>query len=179
METAFEKAKLLRRRNTKRITITVKASGKVVVTAPKWTPVYVIKNFVNSRQKWIEEQLAKFENKPGSILLKGSREEYLNHKEEARKLVSQKINEYNKYYNFKIGQIRIKNQSTLWGSCSAKGNLNFNYRIVFLPSHLQDYIVVHEMCHLKELNHSSNFWKLVEKTVPDYKNYRKTLKNLC
>jgi predicted metal-dependent hydrolase len=72
--------------------------------------------------------------------------------------------------------IRIRNQTSLWGSCTRTGNLQFNYKLVYLPKRSVDYIVVHELCHLKEHNHSQRFWKLVEKMIPDYKQIRRSLR---
>ncbi len=99
---------------------------------------------------------------------RSSRVSYLTYKEQARELVRQKIEYWNTFYGFKIGKIYIKNQKTRWGSCSSRGNMNFNYRIVLLPAHLADYIIVHELCHLGEFNHSKKFWDLVGQTIPDY-----------
>jgi predicted metal-dependent hydrolase len=93
---------------------------------------------------------------------------YEKYKEDARKLVQERLVHYNKHYNFKIGRISIRDQKTRWGSCSSKGNLNFNYKIVFLPIELVDHIVVHELCHLKEFNHSKNFWDLVAEQHPEH-----------
>lgn len=88
---------------------------------------------------------------------------------DAKAIVVEKVEYFNQYYNFEYKRIFIKNQQTRWGSCSSKGNLNFNYRIVILPEELQDYLIVHELCHLKEMNHGPNFWKLVEEQIPNYK----------
>ena len=90
-------------------------------------------------------------------------------REMARILVENKISYFNKFYKFDINRIAIKNTKSRWGSCSSKANLNFNYKIIFLEEQFIDYLIVHELCHLKEFNHSKNFWKLVEKTIPDYK----------
>jgi predicted metal-dependent hydrolase len=87
------------------------------------------------------------------------------------------IKKFNKKYGLKYNTITIKDHKTKWGSCSKKGNLNFNYRIVFLPRRLAEYIVVHELCHLKELSHSRQYWRLVEKTLPNYKDLIRELKN--
>ena len=108
---------------------------------------------------------------------KGKRKDYLTNKEEARKIAKKKLLKYNNYYNFKYNRISIRNQKTRWGSCSAKGNLNFNYKICKLPEELCDYVIVHELCHLKEFNHSNNFWELVSLTIPNYKKIRRELKN--
>lgn len=105
-----------------------------------------------------------------------SKAEFSQYKEKARKLVEEKIAKWNAVYNFKYNRISIKNQRTRWGSCSKKGNLNFNYKLALIPTHLAEYIVVHELCHLKEFNHSKNFWDLVTKAVPDYRECRKELK---
>ena len=105
-----------------------------------------------------------------------NRADYLNHKERVREFVFERIGYYNRIYNFKVNRISIRNQKTRWGSCSQKGNLNFNYRIMNLPNHLADYIIIHELCHLKELNHSPRFWNLVAQTIPNYLIIRKELR---
>ena len=91
-------------------------------------------------------------------------------REQARRFVESRIKYYNSFYNFKINRIAIKNQGTRWGSCSSKGNLNFNYKIIYLRPALADYLIVHELCHLQEFNHSKRFKDLVSKTIPDYVN---------
>lgn len=93
---------------------------------------------------------------------------YALHKERARELVHARLLHWNQFYNHPYKRVAIRNQRSRWGSCSTKQNLNFNYRIVFLPEILVDYIIVHELCHLAEFNHSSAFWSHVEKTLPDY-----------
>lgn len=86
-----------------------------------------------------------------------------------------------KVFAAKIGEspnkVTIKAQKTRWGSCSSLGNLNFNWRLIMMPQKIIDYVVVHELCHLKEMNHSSAFWNRVEEIMPDYRNRRKWLKN--
>lgn len=103
--------------------------------------------------------------------------EYTAKKRAARLLVLDLLEKVNKIYNFEYGQVAIRNQKTRWGSCSSQGNLNFNYKIVDLPPRLAEYIVVHELCHLKEMNHAASFWNLVAVAMPDYKEARKELKN--
>ena len=96
--------------------------------------------------------------------------------EQARFFVENRISYFNKFYKFEINRIAIKNTSTRWGSCSSKKNLNFNYKIIFLKPELSDYLIVHELCHLGQLNHSKKFWALVFKTIPDYAKINKELK---
>lgn len=97
-------------------------------------------------------------------------------RELARKFVLHKVNYFNSFYGFKINRIAIKNTKTRWGSCSSKGNLNFNYKIIFLKPEMADYLIVHELCHLGEFNHSKRFWHLVSKTIPNYAKLTKELK---
>jgi len=97
-------------------------------------------------------------------------------REQARRFVQNRINYYNQFYGFKIKRIAIKNTSTRWGSCSSLGNLNFNYKIIYLRPELADYLIVHELCHLGELNHSKRFKELVMKTIPNYVNINKELR---
>jgi predicted metal-dependent hydrolase len=107
-----------------------------------------------------------------------NRRAYLKYKEEARRLVKERLGVFCGIYNLKYGRVAIRNTKSRWGSCSTKGNLNFNYRIIFLPPHLADYLIVHELCHLKEFNHSVRFWNLVSLALPDFKKLRKDLKGV-
>ncbi|MGE5498930.1 MAG: M48 family metallopeptidase, partial [Syntrophothermus sp.] len=81
-------------------------------------------------------------------------------------------------YGFRTGRISIKGQKTRWGSCSRLGNLTFNYKLMAYGTDIIDYVIVHELCHLKELNHSKRFWRLVEEILPNYKELRKELRNI-
>jgi hypothetical protein len=114
----------------------------------------------------------------GKHLIKtNGKRDFNKYKENALALAENRIKHFNQVYNFDINRIFIKNQRSRWGSCSSNKNLNFNYKIVFLEPHLADYIIVHELCHLKELNHSKRFWNLVGQCVPLYRDARRGLKN--
>lgn len=104
--------------------------------------------------------------------------DYAKHKSAALALATRKAKQFSELYGVHYNKISIKNQKTMWGSCSRKGNLNFNVKIVLLPEYFQDYIIVHEICHLKEFNHSPRFWALVAQSVPDHKRLRKGLKRM-
>lgn len=101
---------------------------------------------------------------------------YRTHKEVARSSILAKIKRYNEVYQYRLGRVSIRNQKTRWGSCSKRGNLNFNYKILFLEEPFADYIVVHELCHLQELNHSQRFWNLVAQVFPNHKSIRNELR---
>lgn len=107
--------------------------------------------------------------------LGGSTKRYKLQKEAARKFVHERLAHFNQHYNFAYNKVAIRNQHSRWGSCSRKGNLNFNYRLVDISIHLADSIIVHELCHLKEMNHSKAFWALVAETIPDHKERRRDL----
>lgn len=103
---------------------------------------------------------------------------YTENKESARKLILERLEYFNKHYNLKWNRVAIRNQRRCWGSCTSLKNLNFNYKIQFLPPHLRDYIVVHELCHLVELNHKQPFWSLVGQVMPEYKTYVAELRTI-
>lgn len=107
-----------------------------------------------------------------------NRRQYLKYREEARALIHSRIAHFYAHYRVPIKKIFIKNLKSRWGSCSEKGNLNFNYKLLFLPQDIADYVVVHELCHLKEFNHSPKFWALVAQTIPDYNARRSVLRTL-
>lgn len=158
--------------------ISIYRDGKVVVTAPWYAPKFLAEKIVQDKLNWIKKKLLKFKNQPPILNNGGSKIEYKKNKEAARELVLKKLLEINQSYNFSFKRVSIRHTKTRWGSCSKQGNLNFNYRIIFLPSHLADYLITHELCHLKEMNHSNRFWSLVSKTLPNYKELRQELRGV-
>jgi len=160
----------------KRMRITVCRDGNVIATVPRNFNLIFLEKFIAEKTVWIKKKVDIFLKAPAWLFKGSSKKDYKKHKADALILINERIEFFNKFYNLKFNRICIKNQKTRWGSCSKRGNLNFNYRIIFLPTEIRDYIVVHELCHLKELNHSRNFWNLVGKMFPDYKQIRKKLK---
>jgi predicted metal-dependent hydrolase len=98
------------------------------------------------------------------------------YKKKAEEVVHDRLEHFNEHYGFKYKRVTMRNQKSRWGSCSRDKNLNFNWRLIMAPIEVIDYVVVHEMCHLEQMNHSKNFWNLVAETVPDYKVFRKWLR---
>ena len=90
---------------------------------------------------------------------------YVAHKEAARELVLARLLHFNEHYGLEWNRVAIRNQRRCWGSCTSLKNLNFNYKLLFLPPHLQDYIIVHELCHLAHLHHGKAFWDLVSEQI--------------
>ena len=100
------------------------------------------------------------------------------YKKHAREHFLERLDEINQdHYRYRYGTVRIKSQKTLFGSCSSRKNLNFNWKVIMAPQEVIDYLLTHELCHLKEMNHSKSFWALVERACPDYKKHRKWLKS--
>lgn len=97
-------------------------------------------------------------------------------REEARRRFTDRARHYAAAMGVAFNRIFIKDQRTLWGSCSRQGNLNFNWRVVRAPAEVLDYLVVHELAHLREMNHSKRFWKVVESHCPGYREHRKWLR---
>ncbi len=162
-------------KRSKSIRISVNGNGEVVVTMPYRLPKYFAERFVESKRDWINEKVGEMKNKPQKLLAHYSAKDFKEHKERARELVNERIEHFNKFYNLDFKNIVIRNQKTRWGSCSGKKNLNFNYKIIFLPSELADYLIVHELCHLAQMNHGPKFWSLVAEQIPEYKERRKQL----
>ncbi len=152
--------------------IAVFPDGRVVLTKPTRVPEIIARQFAMRKSSWIHKRLEFYKTVKFY--------DWKNFKAADTDLVlafvKSKIEFFNNHYKFRVGSVRIKNHQKIWGSCSALSNLNFNAKIVAIPLEQAEYIIVHELCHLRELNHSKNFWKLVAQTIPEYKRIKKDLK---
>jgi len=161
---------------SRRMRLAVYRGGRFVVSVPKRMPERLIEKFLLEKADWILAKIASMrllapvESQPISKL------ELKRLKVVALELVHRRLEYFNQYYQFTYNTVTIRNQKTRWGSCSRQGNINFNYKLAILPARLADYVVVHELCHLREMNHSQKFWDLVAKTFPDHKALRRDLR---
>lgn len=160
----------------RRIKVIVTHRGQVRVTTPRRVSDKDILHFLQLSQSWIESQLKRVEEQRKALPHVVGSHRYEQFKSRAKQRILARVRAVNQHYQFTYQKVTIKNTSTRWGSCSSKGNLNFAYQLYFLPEPLIDYVVAHELCHLKEMNHSVRFWRLVAETVPDYKKRKQELK---
>lgn len=162
---------ILVRSNRKTIAIQVKPDREVIVRAPKRMTRAAIEAFVQSKIRWIETQLSAL---PAAQKMTDAQHRAL--VAQAKQLLPRKAAHFAPLVGVSYGRITIRSQHTRWGSCSAKGNLNFNCLLMLAPPEVVDYVVVHELCHRKRMNHSAAFWAEVEKVLPDYRQSKQWLK---
>lgn len=168
------------RSKRKTLAIEIRPDMRVVVRAPEKIPQNEIMKFVEEKQNWIKKHLVQMYFKAEEIK-KQKKEPALTNADieklcqKALSVIPDKVKYYAEIMGVTYGRITIRNQKTRWGSCSSKGNLNFNCLLMLMPDKVLDYVVVHELCHLKQMNHSKKFWMEVERYMPDYQNYRKWL----
>lgn len=165
------------RSGRKTLGLEVKPEG-VVVRAPYAVKEKQIEKFVRDHESWIRRKKAELEKALNSLptLEKLSDEEIRELADKALILIPERVAYYAPRIGVTYGRITIRNQKTRWGSCSAKGNLNFNCLLMLTPPEVIDSVVVHELCHLKEMNHSRNFYAEVLRVFPDYWKWDQWLK---
>ena len=163
-------------KRARRMRLAVYCDGSCVITVPKTMPGNLIEKFIVGKSQWVVDKIDFFRKLGYRPRRTSSRAEFAKYKDRAMEIARSRIEYFNRAYKFSINKINIKNQKTRWGSCSKKGNLNFNYKIALLPQAMSDYIIIHELCHLGEFNHSQNFWNLVAQYSPDYLDIRSKLK---
>ena len=162
-------------KRAKRMRLAIYCDGSFVVTKPYRLSDDRLLYFIKQKANWILSKLELFGTSNAYCIL-NNKKHFLANKVKAREFVINELEEVNKYYKFCYNKVNIRNQKTRWGSCSKKGNLNFNYRLLFVPKELARYVIVHELCHLKEFNHSNKFWNLVAEIIPNLDELRKKLK---
>ena len=166
------------RSSRKTLALEITRDGQLKVRAPYKVSREEIQNFVKSKESWIFKHLKRIEETKAAQPDPLSAEEIEKLAQKALQVLPEKVENYARMIGVTYGRIIIRNQKTRWGSCSSKGNLNFNCQLMRLPEELQDYVVVHELCHRKEMNHSPNFWKEVKNIMPDYQERRARLKQV-
>ena len=167
------------RSRRKTLSMQVKGDGQVEVRAPLWTTDTEIRRFLEKHRHWLEKHLQKAQAlqqaKAGVRKLTGA--EIAELKKKAKRVLPERVAYWAPLIGVKPGRIAIRCQKTRWGSCSAKGNLNFNCLLMLAPDGVIDSIVVHELCHLKHMNHSKRFYAEIEKVLPDYRQHQQWLKD--
>ncbi len=164
------------RRKTLGLEITPR--GDVLVRVPLRTSDAQVRDFVQSRRDWIEKNLARVRARMAEAealprLTEVEREALLR---QAKPVLEARASHFAPLAGVSFGRITVRTQRGRWGSCSAKGNLNFNALLLLAPPEVMDYVVVHELCHRKEMNHSPRFWAEVERLIPDWKRHRAWLR---
>jgi len=159
----------------KTVALQITPAGEVIVRCPNRYPAREIRRFVSSKEDWLRKHLAKLENRPEPLPF--TREELEVLADRAAAVISQRVRQLAPLVGVSYGRVTIRSQHTRWGSCSAKGNLNFNCLLMLCPPEVVDYVVVHELCHRKQMNHAPAFWSEVERICPDYRVHRKWLKD--
>lgn len=160
----------------RRMRLTIDCATGVVITMPVFMRPGRAEEFIRRKAAWVIKTLKFLREQTVFLSLSGSGLTEAEARRQALALAQARLGYWNQFYQFAYNQVLVKIYKRRWGSCSRRGNLNFNYRIIFLPSELADYIVVHELCHLGEMNHSKKFWRLVAKVMPDYAARRRGLR---
>ena len=168
------------RSGRKTVAIQLNQDLTVTVRAPWRASKSEIERILQEKKPWIEKHLDQMrrrkEHYDASGTDKLTDEEIQELANKALKYIPERVAYFSKIIGVTYGRITIRNQKTRWGSCSSEKNLNFNWKLILLAPELLDYVVVHELAHRREMNHSKNFWKIVEAELPDYRERRRRLK---
>lgn len=167
------------RSDRKTVAIQVNADLDVIVRAPRRITQKEIERILKEKEPWISRQLERIREKRAQYNAEAERltkEEIQELADKALAMIPERVAYFAKQMGVDYGRITIRNQRTRWGSCSSKGNLNFNCLLLLTPTEVIDYVVVHELCHRKEMNHSKAFWSEVEKVLPNYRESDRWLK---
>ena len=163
---------LLVRSSKKTLAVQIRADGTVIARAPLRMPKDRILYFLSEKASWIRMQQGRMQERENMrqqarIHLDAAQEKEL--RERAKSVLAQRTAYFARQVGVTYGRITVRDQKTRWGSCSQTGNLNFNFRLILAPPEVLDYVVVHELCHRRQMNHSAQFWQEVAQVLPDYR----------
>ena len=169
------------RSKRKTVGISVKPGGEIIIRAPRMLQQAAILSFVYQKTDWIltaydnlKDRTPQIKNIPKDTATCALEKRY---RDAAKEYIPKRVEYYHSLTGGSYKKITIRDQKTRWGSCSSNGTLSFNYRLMLAPPRVLDYVVVHELCHLTHMNHSKAFWDMVASILPEYKEYRKWLKD--
>ena len=160
------------RSSRRTVAVQITHDGRVVVRAPLWMSGGKIEAFLESKRSWIEKHLSHAAPQLPPL----TEEEITALMAAAKEDLPRRVERLALQVGVSVNRVTIRCQRTRWGSCSAKGNLNLNCLLMICPEEVRDYVVVHELCHRREMNHSPRFWAEVERVMPDYRRHRRWLK---
>ena len=163
------------RAKRKTVSLRIEEDGTLTVRAPLRMAIRETDQIVEEHREWILTRLKALEARK-QVKRTYTEQERESGKKMARKAIIEKCQMFGEQMGISYGMISIREQKTRWGSCSSKGNLNFNWKLILMPEEILDYVVVHELAHRKEMNHSRAFWAIVEQVLPDYQERRDWLK---
>ena len=169
----FGKVTLRKNPRARRISIRVNPRRGVTVTLPWLVSYKRAEIFLQENKEWVLERLEKNKQRSAEAL---SSEEIERLRKEAKAYLPERLAMFAELYSFNFNQVRIKNNVSNWGSCSRKGNINLNLRLMTLPEDLRDYVILHELCHLRHPNHGKGFHSLLESLCPDHRKKEKELR---
>lgn len=161
------------------LAIEIRRDGSILLRAPMKMPEDRLKSFILQKTGWILAQLEKVprpEDVEKQEVARIPEEERTRLRREAGEIFRKRADHFARKLQVSYKRITIREQKTRWGSCSSNQNLNFNWKLILAPREVLDYVVVHELCHLKEMNHSPAYWQEVEKILPDYQRQKDWLK---
>lgn len=161
----------------KTLALQIKPDGSITVRAPQNYPVAQICSFVTEKENWIQKHLTQIANTPCVSEPPFSTAEKERYISLAKEIILHKVIYYARIMNVDFKRITLREQKTRWGSCSASGSLNFNWRLILAPEDVLDYVIVHELAHRTEMNHSKAFYTIIENILPDYEKSLKWLKD--
>ncbi len=166
------------RSKRKTVSVEITRKAEIIVRVPLRMSKHDIERFLSGKSNWIEKTLEKVKiGNESTYLPPLTKDELSLITKRAKEYISSRVSFFADSMGISYGRVCIRHQKTRWGSCSAKGNLNFNCLLMLCPLDVIDYVVIHELCHIKHLNHSKNFWNEVERYLPDYKTHKKWLKD--
>jgi predicted metal-dependent hydrolase len=170
--------RIRRNRKARSVRLSVSCSEGVAITAPWFVPDIIAERFVRAKAEWILRKLSELSGREAPLLSKTGKRDYERNKADALAFIRNRVEHWNRLYGFSYGKISVRNQKTRWGSCSKKGNLSFNWRLMLLPPEMADYVVVHELCHLSYFDHSVAFWGEVGRAIPNHADIRKRMRRI-
>jgi hypothetical protein len=170
------KPDFVRHHRARRYVVRVRADGSVRVTIPRWGSKREAAAFVEQQRGWIAKQLARLQVEGSKPRQELSEEATKGFRSRAKLELPQRLLQLAERFGLRVSRVSVRNQQSRWGSCSPNGHICLNWRLVTMPEWVRDYVIIHELMHLKRLDHSPKFWKLVAAACPEYQKARAWLR---